>query len=71
MFLLGGIGIILFPIGLKWLYESPRWLVSKGRVIEADRVVETMSGEPSNLAAAGVACVESKVSMLEAIAKNR
>ncbi len=67
MFLLGGIGIILFPIGLKWLYESPRWLVSKGRVIEADRVVETMSGEPSNLAAAGVACVESKVSMLEAI----
>ena len=49
MFLIGGLGLILFPVGLKWLYESPRWLVSKGRIQEADRVVETMSGMPSDL----------------------
>lgn len=45
MFLLGGIGVILFPIGIKWLYESPRWLVSKGRAEEADKIVEIMSGD--------------------------
>ena len=50
MFLLGGIGVILFPVGLKWLYESPRWLVSKGRFAEADKIVEIMSGQSSNLA---------------------
>jgi len=68
MFLLGGIGIILFPIGLKWLYESPRWLVSKGRFAEADQIVEAMTGEPSNLTTLGTHCVEAKVGMLETLA---
>lgn len=68
MFLLGAFGLILFPIGLKWLYESPRWLVGQGRIEEADRVVETMSGMPSNLAAnANAICVEDKVGMLETL----
>ena len=66
MFLLGGLGIILFPIGLKWLYESPRWLVSHGRVEEADKIVETMSGKPSNLAALSVPC-EDKVGLIETL----
>ena len=67
MFMLGGLGIVLFPIGLKWLYESPRWLVGRGRYEEADRVVETMSGEASHLAELGTVCVEAKVSMLETL----
>ena len=66
MFLLGGLGIILFPIGLKWLYESPRWLVSHGKTEEADRIVEAMSGKPSNLAALSVPC-EDKVSLMETL----
>ena len=67
MFLLGGLGIILFPIGLKWLYESPRWLVAKGRYEDADKIVETMSGAPSYLAKQGTACVDSKVSAMETL----
>lgn len=67
MFLLGGVGVLLFPIGVKWLYESPRWLVSKGQFIEADKIVENMTGEPSNLATLGTVCVEAKVGMLEAL----
>ena len=67
MFLLGGLGIILFPIGLKWLYESPRWLVAKGRYEDADKIVETMSGVPSYLAKQGTACVDSKVSAMETL----
>ena len=67
MFLLGGLGIVLFPIGLKWLYESPRWLVSKGRYADADQIVETMSGESSNLAKQGTVCVDSKVSVKETL----
>ena len=67
MFLLGAVGLVLFPIGMKWLYESPRWLVSKGRIEEADKVVETMSGMQSNLAATVTPCVEDKVGMLETL----
>jgi len=67
MYVLGGLSVILFPVGLKWLYESPRWLVSKGRVTEADKIVETITGGPSNLASAGVVCVESKTGMVETL----
>lgn len=48
-FLLGGIGIILLPIGLKWLKESPRWLVMRGRVAEAEKIVSDCTGEPCDL----------------------
>ena len=64
MFLIGGLGILLFPVGLKWLYESPRWLVSKGRYHEADLIVETMSGSPSHLAETAH-CLVTKTSMME------
>ena len=68
MFLIGAVGILLFPIGLKWLYESPRWLVGQGRIEEADRVVEEMSGMPSNLAAVvDTQCNEEKPGMLETL----
>ena len=60
MFLIGAFGFVLVPIGFKWLYESPRWLVRKGNYHEANRVVEIMSGMPSDLEEAQVACVEDK-----------
>ena len=67
MFLIGSLGLILFPIGLKWLYESPRWLVSKGNFKEADKVVETMSGEPSDLEHAVGIKAGSKVTVVETL----
>ena len=72
MFLIGAVGILLFPIGLKWLYESPRWLVGQGRIEEADRVVEEMSGMPSNLAAVPKEWLEKgNVSYLPDFQQNR
>ena len=67
MFLIGAFGFVLVPIGFKWLYESPRWLVRKGNYHEANRVVEIMSGMPSDLEEAQVACVEDKASFGETL----
>lgn len=44
IFFLGGLGFITFIIGLKYLKESPRWLVSKGRVADAEEVIKGLSG---------------------------
>lgn len=44
IFYIGGAGFITFIIGLKYLKESPRWLVSKGRIAEAEQVVKELSG---------------------------
>lgn len=50
-FLVGGLGVILLPIGAKWLKESPRWLVMKGRVSEAEKIVSECTGQPCDLSA--------------------
>ena len=59
-FMVGGAGIILVPIGLKWLKESPRWLVMKGRIQEAERIVTECTGQPCDLSALAVNCVQEK-----------
>ncbi|MEG6513999.1 MFS transporter [Desulforamulus ruminis] len=44
IFYLGGLGLIGFLIGLKYLKESPRWLVAQKRLPEAEKVVEEITG---------------------------
>ncbi|MCB8817843.1 MFS transporter [Desulfosporosinus shakirovi] len=44
IFYLGGIGLVAAVLSLKFLKESPRWLVSKGRVAEAEQIVYEVSG---------------------------
>ncbi len=38
--LIGAVPIIYVPMLMKWLPESPRWLETKGREREAERIVE-------------------------------
>lgn len=59
-FFVGGAGIILVPIGLKWLKESPRWLMMKGRVAEAEKVVTECTGLPCDLSQLATSCVMEK-----------
>ncbi len=49
LLLIGGIGIFLVPLGVKWLEESPRWLISKGRVEEAEATMERILGFPVDM----------------------
>ncbi|EGW41876.1 MFS transporter [Desulfosporosinus sp. OT] len=43
IFFLGGLGLIGFIMGLKYLKESPRWLVSKGKREAAEEVIEQLT----------------------------
>lgn len=52
IFLIGGIGLIGFFMGLKYLKESPRWLVARHRVAEAEKIVEEISGVKVDLSEA-------------------
>lgn len=40
IFFIGGTGFIIFALALSWLKESPRWLITKGRYEEAERVIQ-------------------------------
>ncbi|HWQ62033.1 MAG TPA: MFS transporter [Negativicutes bacterium] len=66
IFLLGGLGLIGFVLGLKYLQESPRWLVAHKRLPEAERIVETISGVKVDLREAA-AKVEQKESILDTL----
>jgi putative MFS transporter len=52
IFYFGGLGLAGFLIGLKYLKESPRWLVAHKRVAEAETVIEQISGVKVDLSEA-------------------
>ena len=60
VFLIGGIGIVLVPLGIKWLKESPRWLVMKGKISEAEQIVTECTGAPCDLSELAYKCVQPK-----------
>lgn len=49
IFYFGGIGLVTFFIGLKYLKESPRWLVAQGRRAEAEQVIFELTGKNVDL----------------------
>lgn len=52
IFYLGGLGFFGFLLGIKFLKESPRWLVSQKRMPEAEKIVEEISGVKVDLSEA-------------------
>lgn len=49
IYFIGSGGLITFLLGLLWLEESPRWLVAKGRIAQAEKIVEKMTGLKADL----------------------
>lgn len=66
IFYAGGLGIIPFLLGLKYLKESPRWLVAHGRIEEAEKVVTFLTGKDIDLSEAAKT-VQPKISVLEVL----
>ena len=66
IFYAGGLGVIPFVLGLKYLKESPRWLVAHGRVKEAEEVVTYLTGRDIDLSEAAKS-VQPKISVMEVL----
>lgn len=66
VFFLGALGFIPFFIGLKYLKESPRWLLNKGRKDEAEKVCEELTGIAVDLSEAAKNILP-KIKMLRVI----
>lgn len=66
IFYAGSLGIIPFLLGLKYLKESPRWLVTHGRIKEAEEVVNYLTGKDIDLTEAAKT-VQPKISAMEVL----
>ena len=66
IFYAGGLGVIPFFLGLKYLKESPRWLVAHGRVKEAEEVVTYLTGKDIDLSEAAKS-IPPKISVMEVL----
>ena len=59
-FLIGGASILLIPIGMKWLRESPRWLVMRGKIQAAEKIVAECTGVACDLSELATRCTQEK-----------
>ena len=66
IFYAGGLGIVPFLLGLKYLKESPRWLVTNGRIKEAEEVVTYLTGKNIDLSAAATTA-QPRISFIEVL----
>lgn len=66
IFYFGGVGLLAFIVGLKYLKESPRWLVAHGRQAEAEQVVFEITGRRVDLSEVA-SKVETKVPVLDVL----
>lgn len=66
VFFVGGAGLIIFALGLVFLKESPRWLVTKGRYDEAMKVFKDLTGQELTITEEMMKPDERKTSFAEA-----
>lgn len=66
VFYAGGVGLVAFLFGLRYLKESPRWLVSRGRIAEAEQVVAFITHKDIDLSEAAKR-VEPKVDVMNVL----
>ncbi|MDQ7094576.1 MFS transporter [Desulfosporosinus sp. PR] len=67
IFFLGGVGLIGFIMGIKYLKESPRWLVTKGKKESAEKVIEQLTNVKVDLTEAA-SIVEPRVKTVDVLA---
>lgn len=67
VYVFGAAGLIIALLGVKWLEETPRWLLSKGRIKEAEQVVEKIAGPGYKSDLSGVPIHNEKVSFKQVV----